>query len=101
MTLPLRFPNVLRLITHIITAFDIGYLQMGQKEKRLYSQIDALSSANEFLQAVKAGDVSLCQKMLRRNPGYVRARLNNGRKEGAVHIAAENNDMEMVKLLRR
>lgn len=54
--------------------------------------------ANEFLEAVRAGEVAAAEALLRADRGLVHARCGSST---PLHVAAANGDPEMTRLLLR
>ena len=101
MTKPLKCKNLSRVIDHVSKAYKVGYASMDLKEISLNSQFVKLSSSGEFLEAVKAGNIAECQRILSFKPNAISSKERKGRLESAVHIACRNKDFQMLEFLRK
>lgn len=97
---PLVCMNVIRLLDHILKAFEIGYTSLDKKERSLYDKLHMFQTSTEFIEAVKAGNVEEAARLLEQNPRIIRAREGKGRNESGPHIATTNKDYKMLELLK-
>ena len=59
-----------------------------------------MSSSGEFLEAVRSKNIAESERILKLKPYNIISRENKNDMCGAVHIAVDNKDYEMLKFLR-
>ena len=83
------FTNLTRVLTYLMSKYQIGYESMEKKENTLLENINKFTSQREFIDAVLAQDIDLCESILKAKPKAIRSVDRKDRFQSAPHIAAE------------
>ena len=56
--------NTQRVLNYLNTAYPVGHESLDKKEYFIKEKLIKMNSSNDFLEAVKAGDIEMCAKIL-------------------------------------
>jgi len=90
------FANINRHLNHINNMFKSCFeINFECQETRLFGSMKKNSTSGQFVNAFKAGDLSLCSKILESNPKAVREKDSEGL--SAVHFATTISQLKWLQ----